>query len=497
MNEARISRRGLLGAAGAAGAAAGAGLLGAPALAGEWATAGTTSRSSAAASSPASCSTSPSPAWSTPAPTSAAPTGWTGRRGRWIPLLDWVGWDQWGWTGRGQPGHRRRRPRPGLRSPSAPTPTTGIPNNGAILRSRDRGRTWKVTALPFKLGGNMPGRGMGERLAIDPNRNSILYLGAPSGHGLWRSTDYGAHLGAGGQLPERRATTGADPNDTSGYSSDLTRAWCGSTFDPRTGSRRRRHPDASTSAWPTRTTRSTAPPTAARPGQRCRASPPATCRTRACSTTSAASSTWPPATPAGPYDGGAGEVWKLDTATGAWTRHHARRPRRGLGLRGPDHRPAEPGHAHGGHPDRLVAGRGLLPQHRRRRDLDPRLGLGRLARPDQPLRPSTSPTSPWLTWNATPAAARAGAEAGLDDRVAGDRPVRLQPPALRHRRDDLRHRQPDRLGHRRHRAHRGAGPGPGGDRGARPDQPAGRRAPALGGRRRRRLRAPRLRHARA
>jgi len=30
---------------------------------------------------------------------------------------------------------------------------------------------------------------MWERLAIDPNRNSVLYLGAPSGHGLWRSTD--------------------------------------------------------------------------------------------------------------------------------------------------------------------------------------------------------------------------------------------------------------------------------------------------------------------
>ncbi|RPK41221.1 Xyloglucanase precursor [Streptomyces sp. ADI92-24] len=29
----------------------------------------------------------------------------------------------------------------------------------------------------------MPGRGMGERLAVDPNKNSVLYLGAPSGNG--------------------------------------------------------------------------------------------------------------------------------------------------------------------------------------------------------------------------------------------------------------------------------------------------------------------------
>ena len=37
----------------------------------------------------------------------------------------------------------------------------------------------------------MPGRNIGERLVIDPNQNRILYLGARSGNGLWRSTDYG------------------------------------------------------------------------------------------------------------------------------------------------------------------------------------------------------------------------------------------------------------------------------------------------------------------
>ncbi len=33
---------------------------------------------------------------------------------------------------------------------------------------------------------------MGERLAVDPNNNSILYLGARSGNGLWKSTNAGA-----------------------------------------------------------------------------------------------------------------------------------------------------------------------------------------------------------------------------------------------------------------------------------------------------------------
>ena len=38
----------------------------------------------------------------------------------------------------------------------------------------------------------MPGRGMGERLAVDPKLSSTLYFGARSGHGLWKSTDSGA-----------------------------------------------------------------------------------------------------------------------------------------------------------------------------------------------------------------------------------------------------------------------------------------------------------------
>lgn len=38
----------------------------------------------------------------------------------------------------------------------------------------------------------MPGRGIGERLAVDPHLDSVIYFGARSGHGLWKSTDSGA-----------------------------------------------------------------------------------------------------------------------------------------------------------------------------------------------------------------------------------------------------------------------------------------------------------------
>ncbi|KAF6822324.1 glycoside hydrolase family 74 protein [Colletotrichum musicola] len=66
------------------------------------------------------------------------------------------------------------------------------PNNGQIARSNDKGATWSFTDLPFKVGGNMPTRGTGERLAVDPKNSNILYFGARSGNGLWKSTNGGA-----------------------------------------------------------------------------------------------------------------------------------------------------------------------------------------------------------------------------------------------------------------------------------------------------------------
>ncbi|WP_242185795.1 hypothetical protein [Sphingomonas sp. CARO-RG-8B-R24-01] len=61
----------------------------------------------------------------------------------------------------------------------------------AILRSADRGRTWRVTPVPFAMGGNEDGRGLGERLAVDPNDTRRLFFGSRH-DGLWRSDDAGA-----------------------------------------------------------------------------------------------------------------------------------------------------------------------------------------------------------------------------------------------------------------------------------------------------------------
>ncbi|WP_415909012.1 hypothetical protein [Oleiharenicola sp. Vm1] len=60
----------------------------------------------------------------------------------------------------------------------------------AVLRSEDRGATWEIAELPFKLGGNQDGRGTGERLQVDPHDGRHLLLGT-NHDGLWRSRDGG------------------------------------------------------------------------------------------------------------------------------------------------------------------------------------------------------------------------------------------------------------------------------------------------------------------
>jgi xyloglucan-specific exo-beta-1,4-glucanase len=59
-----------------------------------------------------------------------------------------------------------------------------------ICRSKDRGEHFEYFPLPAGVHGNAPGRGTGERLAVDPCNSSILYYGSQS-DGLLRSEDYG------------------------------------------------------------------------------------------------------------------------------------------------------------------------------------------------------------------------------------------------------------------------------------------------------------------
>ena len=63
-------------------------------------------------------------------------------------------------------------------------------SNGAIFSSDDYGETWTRFDLEFGCGGNQSGRGVGERLAVDPKDNKNVYFGSRS-NGLWKSSDYG------------------------------------------------------------------------------------------------------------------------------------------------------------------------------------------------------------------------------------------------------------------------------------------------------------------
>lgn len=60
----------------------------------------------------------------------------------------------------------------------------------AIMRSDDRGEHWQIFPVPFKMGGNEGGRGLGERLIVDPNNSHVLYFGSRH-DGLFRSEDKG------------------------------------------------------------------------------------------------------------------------------------------------------------------------------------------------------------------------------------------------------------------------------------------------------------------
>ncbi|KAI8995567.1 hypothetical protein BD414DRAFT_479908 [Trametes punicea] len=151
----------------------------------------------------------------------------------WTPLLDFVDdarWNYWGVDALATDPVDPDR----LYLATGMYTNSWDPNNGQILISTDQGKTFTPSPLPFKVGGNMPGRGLGERLAIDPNSNNILYFGARSGHGLWKSTDFGATWtqvqnfpNVGNYIP--------DPTDTSGYNSDIIGlSWV--TFDTTSGS---------------------------------------------------------------------------------------------------------------------------------------------------------------------------------------------------------------------------------------------------------------------
>src|ERR1051325_2023665 len=234
---------------------------------------------------------------------------------RLVPLLDLISWDDWNLTGVASIATDPVNPNNVYLAAGTYT-NEWTTQNGAILRSTDRGATWQRTMLPFKLGGNMPGRGAGERLAIDPNRNSVIYLAAPSGNGLWRSTDSGVTWSKVTSFPNPGNYV-QDPTDPHHYLTDNQGIyWV--TFDKRTGTPGNTTQtiyvgvaDLSTSIY--RSTDGGATWSAV-PGQ-----PSGFIPHKGVLDTVGGSLYVAYSDKGGPYDGGHGDLWKLNTATGAWT----------------------------------------------------------------------------------------------------------------------------------------------------------------------------------
>lgn len=107
---------------------------------------------------------------------------------KWEPLLDWLSYEDRNLMGVESIALDLSDPNFVILACGTYTnPRTG---NGAILRSFDKGKTFQRTDVPFKFGGNENGRGNGERMAVDPGNNKMIYLGTRH-NGLWRSADKG------------------------------------------------------------------------------------------------------------------------------------------------------------------------------------------------------------------------------------------------------------------------------------------------------------------
>ncbi|WP_405930839.1 WD40/YVTN/BNR-like repeat-containing protein [Streptomyces sp. NBC_00827] len=130
---------------------------------------------------------------------------WDDGAGRWTPLTDHLGWDDWNLLGvealAVDPGH------PDRLYAALGTYAQAWAGNGAVLRSEDRGATWTRTDLGVKLGANEDGRGAGERLLVDPRDSDVLWLGTRH-DGLLKSSDRGATWAPATGFPATASASG-------------------------------------------------------------------------------------------------------------------------------------------------------------------------------------------------------------------------------------------------------------------------------------------------
>ena len=113
---------------------------------------------------------------------------WNEEMKEWIPLLDWVSYEDNNLMGVESIALDPNNP--DKLYLACGTYTSPQVPNGEMLLSNDRGKTFERIPMPIKMGGNENGRGNGERMMVDPANSNIIYFGSRN-DGLWRSTDAG------------------------------------------------------------------------------------------------------------------------------------------------------------------------------------------------------------------------------------------------------------------------------------------------------------------
>ena len=138
--------------------------------------------------------------------------------GRWWPMTDWVGHSSSNLMGiesiAADPVDPNR-----VYIAAGEYLTAGA---GSILSSDDMGQTFTVNVISAPMGGNVDGRSMGERLAVDPNLPSTLLFGSRNA-GLFTSADYGQTWTAVAGFPTVGASGGgAGSSNSAGTGYGLT-----------------------------------------------------------------------------------------------------------------------------------------------------------------------------------------------------------------------------------------------------------------------------------
>ncbi len=113
---------------------------------------------------------------------------WSSRDKEWVPITDHLGGvnsDNWNLIGIESIAADPVEPNRVYLSCG-----TYLGTHGAILSSEDYGETWTQVDMPFDMGGNQSGRGVGERLMVNPRNNKQVFCGSRNA-GLYVSEDYG------------------------------------------------------------------------------------------------------------------------------------------------------------------------------------------------------------------------------------------------------------------------------------------------------------------